>query len=137
MTDETVLRVEDVGRVRLLTLDRPAALNAFDDDLYDAVSAALADASACTFAVDLEVTRSELLPIHDRQGRSFKGCHRIHGKEVAESRVRFRIFAAVFPLHRVAEHKVEFAGSAQHPFLCGVLEQRRIAGQARPGLRRV
>jgi enoyl-CoA hydratase/carnithine racemase len=46
MTQETVLRVEDVGRVRLLTLDRPAALNAFDDDLYDAVSKALADASA-------------------------------------------------------------------------------------------
>ena len=46
MTDETVLRVEDVGRVRLLTLDRPAALNAFDDDLYDAVREALADASA-------------------------------------------------------------------------------------------
>lgn len=41
-----VLRVEDVGRVRLLTLDRPKALNAFNDDLYDAVREALADASA-------------------------------------------------------------------------------------------
>jgi len=41
-----VLRVEDVGRVRLLTLDRPEALNAFDDDLYDAVREALSDASA-------------------------------------------------------------------------------------------
>lgn len=41
-----MLRSDDVGRVRLLTFDRPEALNAFDDDLYDAVRAALADASA-------------------------------------------------------------------------------------------
>ena len=46
MTRERGLRAEDVGRVRLLTLDRPEALNAFDDDLYDAVRDALADASA-------------------------------------------------------------------------------------------
>ncbi|MBW2244830.1 MAG: enoyl-CoA hydratase/isomerase family protein, partial [Deltaproteobacteria bacterium] len=41
-----VLRVEKVGRVRLLTLDRPAALNAFNDDLYDAVDEALTAAAA-------------------------------------------------------------------------------------------
>jgi enoyl-CoA hydratase/carnithine racemase len=42
----SVLRVEQVGRVRLLTLDRPQALNAFDDDLYDAARAALEDAAS-------------------------------------------------------------------------------------------
>jgi enoyl-CoA hydratase/carnithine racemase len=41
-----VLRVEDAGRVRLLTLDRAEALNAFDDDLYDAVRVALREAAA-------------------------------------------------------------------------------------------
>ncbi|MBW2316128.1 MAG: enoyl-CoA hydratase/isomerase family protein [Deltaproteobacteria bacterium] len=40
-TADEVLRIEDVGRVRLLTLDRPDALNAFNDALYDAVCAAL------------------------------------------------------------------------------------------------
>ena len=41
-----VLRIEDNDRVRLLTLDRPNALNAFNDNLYDAVCAALHDAAA-------------------------------------------------------------------------------------------
>jgi enoyl-CoA hydratase/carnithine racemase len=46
MADSTpVLRIDDRGRVRLLTLDRPDQLNAFDDALYDALRDALADAS--------------------------------------------------------------------------------------------
>ena len=36
---------EDHGSVRLLTLNRPEALNAFNDDLYDAVAEALAKAA--------------------------------------------------------------------------------------------
>ena len=40
-----VLLTEDKGRVRLLTFNRPQAKNAFNDDLYDAVTAALRDAS--------------------------------------------------------------------------------------------
>ncbi len=40
-----VLRIEDRDRIRLLTFDRPQALNAFDDDLYDAVRDALLDAA--------------------------------------------------------------------------------------------
>ena len=43
--DESVLRVEDGDRVRLLTLDRPDCLNAFDDALYDAVRHALGEAA--------------------------------------------------------------------------------------------
>ena len=41
-----MLRIEDSGRVRTLTLDRPEALNAFDTPLYDALATALTDASA-------------------------------------------------------------------------------------------
>lgn len=41
-----VLAIEDRDRVRVLTLDRPDALNAFNDDLYDAVRDALDDAAA-------------------------------------------------------------------------------------------
>ena len=41
-----MLRVEDTGRVRVLTLDRPEALNAFNEALYDAVTDALIEAQA-------------------------------------------------------------------------------------------
>jgi enoyl-CoA hydratase/carnithine racemase len=41
----TVLRVDERDRVRVLTFDRPDALNAFNDDLYDAVREALVDAA--------------------------------------------------------------------------------------------
>lgn len=44
-SSEPVLRVERLGRVCLLTLNRPRALNAFNDDLYDAVRAALDEAA--------------------------------------------------------------------------------------------
>lgn len=40
------LRIETRDRVRLLTLNRPEALNAFNDALYDEVAAALHDAAA-------------------------------------------------------------------------------------------
>jgi enoyl-CoA hydratase/carnithine racemase len=39
-----MLRSEDSGRVRVLTLDRPDALNAFNEALYDALTDALAEA---------------------------------------------------------------------------------------------
>jgi enoyl-CoA hydratase/carnithine racemase len=41
-----MLRVDDHGRVRLLTLDRPEALNAFNTALYDTTADALTDAAA-------------------------------------------------------------------------------------------
>ena len=41
-----MLRVEDDGRVRLITLDRPDALNAFNESLYDATTEALIAAAA-------------------------------------------------------------------------------------------
>lgn len=40
-----MLRIDDRGRVRLLTLDRPEHLNAFNDALYDRVRDALNDAA--------------------------------------------------------------------------------------------
>ena len=41
-----MLQIADEGRIRLLTLDRPEALNAFNDALYDATADALLDAAA-------------------------------------------------------------------------------------------
>ena len=65
-----VLRVENRGRVRLLTLDRPKALNAFNDDLYDAVREALADASASSDVAVVVITG---------EGRAFSA-----GQDLAE-----------------------------------------------------
>lgn len=46
MADDEVLRIDDDGPVRLLTLDRPAARNAFNRALYDGVRVALDEAAA-------------------------------------------------------------------------------------------
>ncbi len=40
-----MLRIDDHGRVRLITLDRPEALNAFNEALYDAAAEALLGAA--------------------------------------------------------------------------------------------
>lgn len=40
-----VLRIEDANRVRTLTLARPEALNAFNEELYDALAIALLEAA--------------------------------------------------------------------------------------------
>lgn len=41
----TSLRIDDDGRIRALTLNRPEALNAFNEDLFHATSVALRDAA--------------------------------------------------------------------------------------------
>jgi enoyl-CoA hydratase/carnithine racemase len=46
MSGNGVVKIEDRGRVRYLTLNRPDQLNAFNDAQYDAVAAALRDAGA-------------------------------------------------------------------------------------------
>ena len=46
MADNKVLRIDDDGAVRLLTLDRPEAKNAFNRALYDGVRTALDEAAA-------------------------------------------------------------------------------------------
>lgn len=46
MADNEVLQVDDDGAVRLLTLDRPDARNAFNRALYDGVRVALDEAAA-------------------------------------------------------------------------------------------
>jgi enoyl-CoA hydratase/carnithine racemase len=42
---ESVVRIDDSGRVRIVTLHRPDVLNAFNDGLYDAVRDALLEAA--------------------------------------------------------------------------------------------
>jgi hypothetical protein len=37
----------------------------------------------------------------------------------------------MLPLHRLAEHQVEFAGRAQHLFPVGMIDECRVTGQAR------
>ena len=46
MADDKVLRIDDDGAVRLLTLDRPESKNAFNRAMYDAVRVALDEAAA-------------------------------------------------------------------------------------------
>lgn len=46
MADNEVLQIDDDGAVRLLTLDRPEARNAFNKALYDGVREALDEAAA-------------------------------------------------------------------------------------------
>lgn len=41
-----MIRIEDHGRIRVITLDRPEARNAFNEALYDAATDALIDAAA-------------------------------------------------------------------------------------------
>jgi enoyl-CoA hydratase/carnithine racemase len=43
-----MLRIDDQGRVRVITFDRPDALNAFNEALYDATAEALIDAAVAT-----------------------------------------------------------------------------------------
>jgi enoyl-CoA hydratase len=55
--DEPVLLVDDVGPIRLLTMNRPRALNALNGELIDALSGALAQAAE-EDAVSVLVLRS-------------------------------------------------------------------------------
>lgn len=45
MNGEAPVRIENRGRVRVLTLNRPGALNAFNDAMYDAFARALREAA--------------------------------------------------------------------------------------------
>jgi enoyl-CoA hydratase/carnithine racemase len=55
-TSTDVLRIDNHGRVRVLTLNRPDALNAFNDALYTALGKALADAAAAADVAVVVIT---------------------------------------------------------------------------------
>ncbi len=69
-----MLHIEDDGRVRIITLDRPDALNAFNEALYDATTEALIDAAASPDVAVVVVTGT---------GRAFST-----GTDVAEMAAR-------------------------------------------------
>ena len=71
---DPVLQVHDDGRVRLITLDRPDALNAFNEALYDATAEALIDAAAAPEVAVVVLTGT---------GRAFSA-----GTDVAEMAAR-------------------------------------------------
>ena len=54
-----MLRIEDHGRVRVLTLDRPEVKNAFNTVLYDTTAGALAAADADPDVAVVVITGSE------------------------------------------------------------------------------
>ena len=58
MTDAALVQIDDTNRVRTLTLNRPDALNAFSEALYDALDR-LRDAGNSVYVVehDLELMR--------------------------------------------------------------------------------
>ena len=71
---ETVLEITDVDRIRTITLNRPDALNAFNEALYDATTDALIDAAADNSVAVVIITGT---------GRSFSA-----GTDVVEMAMR-------------------------------------------------
>ena len=69
MSDRALVRADEHGPVRLLTLDRPEALNAFDSPLYRATGAAL-DAARADDAVSVVVLTGA--------GRAFSAGQDLH-----------------------------------------------------------
>ena len=71
---DTVLEITDVDRIRIITLNRPDALNAFNEALYDATTDALLDAAADNSVAVVIITGT---------GRSFSA-----GTDVVEMAMR-------------------------------------------------
>ena len=71
---ETVLEITDTDRIRIITLNRPDALNAFNEALYDATTDALIDAAADNSVAVVIITGT---------GRSFSA-----GTDVVEMAMR-------------------------------------------------
>jgi enoyl-CoA hydratase/carnithine racemase len=71
---DTVLEITDIDRIRVITLNRPDALNAFNEALYDATTDALIDAAADNSVAVVVITGT---------GRSFSA-----GTDVVEMAMR-------------------------------------------------
>jgi enoyl-CoA hydratase/carnithine racemase len=99
-----VLQIADEGRIRLLTLDRPEALNAFNDALYDATADALIDAAGDRQIAVVVVTGS---------GRSFSS-----GTDVLEMAAR-ATGGGTTPRHGFPG-LVDQLAAFPKPFICAV-----------------
>ena len=100
-----MLRIDDADRIRTITLDRPDALNAFNEALYDATTDALIDAAADPGIAVVVVTGS---------GRSFSA-----GTDVVEMATR-----TTNPDFQAGRHGfpglVDQLASFPKPLLCAV-----------------
>ena len=76
--EPAVLRVEDKDRVRVITLDRPDARNAFNDELYDGVRDALAGAAVDDGISVCVITGTG--PVFSA-GQDLKGMARVRNRE--------------------------------------------------------
>jgi enoyl-CoA hydratase/carnithine racemase len=101
-----VIQIRDEGRVRLVTLDRPDALNAFNEALYDATANALMDAADAPDIAVLVLTGT---------GRGFSA-----GTDVMELAARVsdpdQFQAGVHGFAGLIEQLTDFP----KPFLCAV-----------------
>lgn len=101
-----MLRIEDEGRVRLITLDRPEALNAFNEALYDAVTDALIEAADSPAVAALVITGT---------GKAFSA-----GNDVVEMATRAADPAAFVKGRHGFPGFVEQLATFPKPLLCAV-----------------
>ena len=100
-----LLTISDAGRVRTLTLNRPEALNAFSEALYDALAVAIIDAARAESVAVVVLTGA---------GRAFSA-----GNDLADMQARFTdpdYRPGVYGFEGMIQALVEFP----KPFICAV-----------------
>lgn len=105
MSDVTLL-IDDVNRVRTLTLDRPKALNAFNEALYDATTEALRDAAADSDVAVVVITGS---------GRGFSA-----GQDLAEMQARIAADPGFTPGVHGFPGLIDALAAFPKPLICAV-----------------
>lgn len=101
MSTDDVLRIESQGRARLLTLNRPAALNAFNDAMYRAFAQAL-EAAAASPEVAVVVVTGEGRAFSAGQDLGELGDARSHEQRQADGFGPFIAALEAFPKPLIA-----------------------------------